>query len=204
MNSSDPEAGPEAPAAAALSTRRKRSWRWTLLGAVLGIGAFLGIEQLVGNFHTVVPGELYRSAQVDAADIARIKQKYGIATIINLRGYSGRPWHAEEVAASAALGINHIDIPLSAGRELTDEQAQHLIAVMRDAPKPILVHCRGGSDRSGIASALYLAAVAGRGEDAAEGQLSIWYGHFSLPYFPAWAMDETFERLEPWLGFPDS
>ncbi|MBS7540410.1 phosphatase domain-containing protein [Ancylobacter lacus] len=183
---------------------RLRLAGWKLLGVVLGCAAFLGLQQLMGNFHTVVPGELYRAAQVDARDIAAIKAKYGIATIINLRGFSSRPWHQIEVAESERLGIRHIDIPLSAGRELTDAQARDLIETMRTAPKPILVHCRGGSDRSGIASALYLAAISKQGERAAEGQLSIWYGHFSLPFAPAWAMDETFERLETWLGYHDS
>jgi len=49
-------------------------------------GAYLAMLQLTGNFHTVIAGELYRSAQPSAADIAEYKQKAGIRTIVNLRG----------------------------------------------------------------------------------------------------------------------
>lgn len=184
-----------------------RFWRgcvWSVLGLVLAGGIYLGVEQLIGNFHTVVPGELYRSAQLDTRDIEKIKAEYGIKTIINLRGATPAPWHADEVATSNRLGIKHIDFALSAGRELTDAQVDDLLDILQNAPKPILVHCKGGADRSGIASALYLAVIAKAGEEAAEWQLSLFYGHFPFPFAPAWAMDETFERLEPWMGFPDS
>ncbi|QIB36219.1 dual specificity protein phosphatase family protein [Ancylobacter pratisalsi] len=175
-----------------------------LWGAVLLTGTYLIIEQLIGNFHTVVPGQLYRSAQIDADELPAIQAKYGVRTVINLRGASSKPWHAAEVAESERLGMTHIDYGLSAGRELTQKQVEELVTIMRDAPKPILVHCKGGSDRSGIASALYIAAIEKGSEEAAEWQLSLFYGHFPIPYFPAWAMDETFERIEPWLGYSGS
>ncbi len=76
---------------------------------------------------------------------------------------------------------------------------------MRDAPKPLLIHCLAGADRTGLASALYVAGVEGRGELAAEWQLSIAYGHVGVPVLSrAWAMNQTWEKMEAWLGFPDS
>lgn len=176
----------------------------SVLGFLLLGGIYLGIEQLIGNFHTVVPGELYRAAQLDASQIAGVQKKFGIRTIINLRGESRGEWYKKEIEESQALGVHHIDFGLSASRELTQTQVEQLIALMRDAPKPILVHCRGGADRSGLASALYVAAIAKGGEEAAEAQLSPYYGHFPIPFTPSWAMDQTFERIEPWLGFPKS
>ena len=53
-------------------------------------------------------------------------------------------------------------------------------------------------------AALYLAAVKKAGEAAAEHQLSLRYGHLSLALFAGYAMDRSFERMEPSLGFPDS
>jgi len=105
------------------------------------------------------------------------------------------------------LGIKHINFRMKAARELTNEQAFELIEVMRKAPKPLLIHCRAGADRTGLAAALYVAAISKGGEDAAEEQLSLRYGH--LPAFPffwteAQAMYRTFERMEPLLGYPDS
>jgi len=59
-------------------------------------------------------------------------------------------------------------------------------------------------DRSGIVSAFYVAGVAGGSELYAEFQLTPFYGHFPLWFFPFVAMDRSFEHAEPRLGFPDS
>jgi hypothetical protein len=62
-----------------------------------------------------------------------------------------------------------------------------------------LVHCYGGSDRTGLATALYLAAIKHAEESDAESQLSLLYGH--LPFGSATAMDHTFDHVEPLLGY---
>jgi protein tyrosine/serine phosphatase len=130
-------------------------------------------------------------------------EKYGIRTIINLRGEQpSEDWYRGEVTEARRLGIEHIDFKMSAHHVLSQEDSERLIAIMMDAPKPILVHCKAGADRTGLASALYLAAVAKAGEEPAEAQISLRYGHISLSVSPSYAMDETFEELEPWLGFP--
>jgi uncharacterized protein (TIGR01244 family) len=173
-----------------------------ILIATLGSGGYLGYLQLSGNVHTVAAGELYRSAQPSAAQITEYATRYGIRTIVNLRGENaGRPWYDSEVAASANLGIAHIDFRMSASRELTQEQAERLVAILEAAEKPLLIHCQAGADRSGLAAALYLVAIARQGEETAEDQLSIRYGHVGLPHLSsAFAMDRSWEKLEPWLS----
>lgn len=175
-------------------------------GALLLVGVYCGVLRLTGNFHEVIPGELYRSAQLSEAQIASYGNRYGIRTIVNLRGRNkGRGWYDGEVAAVRALGIDHVDFGMSAQRQLSPERAAELVAILKTAEKPILIHCKGGADRTGLAASLYLAFIANKGENAAEAQLSIRYGHFSIPVLSqAFAMDETFEMLEPRLGFPDS
>ena len=52
---------------------------------------------------------------------------------------------------------------------------------------------------------LYLAAISGADEETAEGQLSLWFGHFAVPALSdAWPMDQSWEQLEPGLGFVES
>jgi uncharacterized protein (TIGR01244 family) len=173
-----------------------------MLLLALAAGFYLGALQVTGNFHAVVAGALYRSAQPTAADIASYQQTYGIKTIVNLRGENvGSPWYDAEVAKARQLGIAHVNFRMSARRELTQAEAAELVALLEHAEKPVLVHCQAGADRSGLASALYMAAVAKLGEKAAEQQISIRYGHISLPISATYAMDRTFEALEPWLGF---
>jgi protein tyrosine/serine phosphatase len=172
-----------------------------LLGLFLLAGAFLGYLQLSGNFHTVVDGEVYRSAQPSADQLTRYVREDGIRSILDLRGapdpQSSR--YQEEYVTAQKLGVVHYEFEMWAQKELTQEEAATLIDIMRKAEKPLLIHCQGGADRSGLASALYLAAIANKGEDEAAGQISFWYGHISLPIFKAFAMDRTWEKLKPWL-----
>ncbi len=173
------------------------------LAGILALGgAYVGALQLTGNFNTVVAGEFYRSGQLAPPQIADYTRRYGIKTIINLRGNStGSAWYDAEVTEARRLNLAYVNFGMSARRELTGAQAVALIDLMKTAQRPILVHCREGADRSGLASALYLAAVKKVDESTAEGQLSIRFGHFSLPFIPEYAMDRSFEALEPMLGF---
>jgi protein tyrosine/serine phosphatase len=181
-----------------------------LLGSFLSVGLgwavlYLAALQMGDNFHTVIPGEFYRSAQPTAAKIAEYHQNYGLRTIINLRGEnSGSGWYDAEIDGAMKLGIAHVDFRMSARRDMTMEQFDRLMDVFRKAEKPILVHCTSGADRSGLVSALYVAAIAKLGEDSAERQISFKFGHLPLPISSAYAMDRSFEALEPALGFPGS
>lgn len=175
------------------------------LGVVALLG-YLGWLHLNGNFHPVVPDEVYRSAQVSREDIAAYHATYGIKSILNLRGAApGEAWYDEEIAASQAQGVAHVDFAMTTTKELSTADAERLIALMRDMPKPLLVHCRHGSDRTGLAMSLYLAAISGVDEATAERQLSLRFGHFAVPWLSdAWPMDQSWERMEPGLGFTDS
>jgi hypothetical protein len=75
-----------------------------------------------------------------------------------------------------------------------DEDLNAIMIILRNAPKPILIHCKSGADRTGLIAALYQYVQEGRSAEEAASQLSIVYGH--LPFF--WnstaAMDRTFWR----------
>ena len=177
----------------------------SMLLLILAGASYAAVLRLTGNFHVAVPGELYRSAQLTSSQLATYARVYDIKTIVNLRGEStGRNWYEKEVAESTRLGITHIDFRMSSRQTLSRDDAAALLALLKQAPRPILIHCEGGADRSGLVAALYVAAVAHGGEDAAEAQMSIRYGHLSVAANPAFAMDRSFEALEPWLGFPNS
>ena len=188
--------------------RRHTRYPYALTGVgmfLLLTGLYLGALQWSGNFHKAIPGELYRSAQLHPGDLTRYQEQYGIRTVINLRGdNAGTPWYDHEEEEARLLGIRFVNFRMKASRELGDGEALALIATMRDAPKPLLIHCRAGADRTGLASALYFAAIADKGEAAAERQLWLHYGHIPIPFLSTYAMNRTFERLAPMLGFKDS
>ncbi|MFT4151866.1 MAG: tyrosine-protein phosphatase [Paracoccaceae bacterium] len=170
-----------------------------LVAAVILPAGWAGWLQAGGNFHTVLAGEVYRSAQPSAKELDEWTRAHGIRSVLNLRGASDQPWYRDEVAAAGRLGLTHADFAMRASQVLTESRARELIALMQSLPKPLLIHCQHGADRTGLAAALYLAA-AGRGEAAAEGQISFRYGHVSLPVSAAWPMDETWEAMERPLG----
>ncbi len=169
---------------------------------LLGLG-FLGVQQWTGNVHTVIEHRLYRSGTLGASAFDALLQKDGIRTVINLRGpHVGTPWYDDERRIAEARGVHLVDLSWSAGRELSDDMVAAFYDAVGKAEGPILIHCMSGSDRTGLAVALYMAKFAHAGEYAAEEQLSVRYGHFAIPFLSrAYAMNETFERLEPSLGF---
>jgi protein tyrosine/serine phosphatase len=168
-------------------------------------GGYAGYLQLTGNFHTVIAGQLYRSAQPSSAQLERYVRDNGIKTVINLRGNSGNAkWWAEEVAVSDRLGVRHVDFSMSAYKILTPARADELLALMREAPKPILIHCLSGADRTGLVSVLYSQQIAKVKEDTAEKQLSFAFGHVGIPYISsAYAMDESWNDLEKHYGLDE-
>lgn len=168
------------------------------------MASFYGYQLSGNNFHETLRGELYRSAQPTPADLEAYAHHYGIRSVINLRGENtGHVWYDDEKRFTDSHHITLINFPISAKHELTEAQATELLTLMRDAPKPVLIHCKQGADRTGLAAALYLAGITKTGEFTAEWQLSPIYGH--IPWISAArAMDATFEKLEPMLGYPDS
>lgn len=165
-----------------------------LAGALLlSVGGYLGYLQISGNFSVVIPGEVYRSAQLTPDTIRLHAQHEGIKSILNLRGQRiGSAWYDSEAKAAKDSDIVLFDFMMSDKKELNQERVKQLVEVMRSAPKPLLIHCKAGADRTGLAAALYLAVITHQDEALAEKQLSLYYGHIPLPFIPQYAMNRTF------------
>jgi protein tyrosine/serine phosphatase len=176
-----------APGICGLRTCRSLA-RIALGGALAAIGvlaAWLGGLQLTGNIHEVEPGALYRSAQLGRAALSDVIQDYHIRTVINLRGMNPEaPWYSGELAVSWSLGVVHYDFPMSANEMVEPAMMTRLEALLRSAPKPVLIHCQSGADRSGLAAALYEYAIAARLEEESEGAALATLRAFPLPLEP--------------------
>lgn len=163
---------------------------------VLAGGGYWLMLEATNNVHTVVAGAVYRSAQPSGSELARYASAYHIRSVLNLRGAQpGKEWYDEETAAATSLGITQINFAMADDKPLSWSDAITLIGLMRDAPKPLLIHCRSGSNRTSLASAIYLAAIAGHTFPDAEGQLSARYGYVTLPFSENRAMRESFASL---------
>ena len=180
-------------------TGKRPRWRRRALAALLApVGALLlyaGYTLYDANFHVVVNGEAYRSGQMSAAQFTHVIQTYGIKSILNLRGENPcTAWHQAEIQTAAKWHVVHYDFGFGSGDELTLAQMDKLVTLMRDAPKPILIHCLGGADRSGLASSLFCYAIDGEKPGQAHRQLTFWDGHVPLIRPKVTAMDDSFWR----------
>jgi protein tyrosine phosphatase (PTP) superfamily phosphohydrolase (DUF442 family) len=190
-SSSEAESTPERRVKIVL---RKAALLFTL--SILVVGGCVGCVRFSGNFHTVEDGVLYRSAQLSLEQFRERIKANGIKTIINLRGSNpGERWYADELDASKKANVHHIDFPLSAIREVSDEKIARLIELLRDSPRPILIHCEGGADRTGLASALFELFLENRPASSARTQLSLRFGHFPWLGNRTIAMDKSFDRV---------
>ena len=112
---------------------RKRIVR-PLLAVLAVIGLYAAYLVSTNNFHTVVAGELYRSARPSPEDIAAWHKRYGIKTILNLQGpHPHAAWYRKEKAAAEALGITLIDHQMSAQREVQAPEVEQILEILSTA-----------------------------------------------------------------------
>lgn len=170
------------PAPVTRTGQWKRFLGWLLGGALLGglLACGLHTAYIVrGNLRTVVPGVIYRSGQPSAAMLDRLVQRHGIRSVINLRGpCRDMPWYQEERAAADRLGLEMADIPLYSNIPPSRKSLQRLIHKLRKLPRPLLIHCHTGADRTGLASAITLLVYTDTDLATARKQLDLRFGHY--------------------------
>lgn len=163
-------------------------------GAAAGGWAFY--LQQTGNVHAVEAGRVYRSNTLGAAQLEAVINTDNIRTILNLRGGKATDsWYAREREIASRHGINYVDVPMSDDRVPDPATLDRLIEVLRTAQQPLLIHCKAGADRTGLASALYQYLVEGKDPSVASGQLSFFYGHFPWLGSKTSAMDSAFWQV---------
>ncbi|MCG3177826.1 MAG: hypothetical protein BIFFINMI_00146 [Phycisphaerae bacterium] len=169
---------------------------------LLGIAAaWLGPIFIGHNFHTVVPGQVYRSRQPGAVQLEAWKSQFDLRTVVNLRGTRKEgQWYREEADACERLGIRLVDVKMTAEMLPAPPDLKILIDTLEDPHSyPLLFHCFAGADRTGLASAVALIVRDNAGpDDAAHRELRMLYGH--LPVGKATAMNRFFELYEKYLA----
>ena len=181
-----------------LMTHKYRIAVLTFVFLLLSTATYFFYMKEQGNFHPITPGEAYRSAQLDRDEFEYYIIKYNINSIVNLRGeHPDEPWYGEETQVCAEKNVKHYNIALSSSREPDEAAIRQLIEIFKNAPRPVLIHCQAGADRSGLAAAIWKVVVDKEPKSVAEKQLSIFYGH--LPIGKTTAMDRFFHNWTPAL-----
>lgn len=123
---------------------------------------------LDGNLRIVEDGRMYRSGQLASTHLERTIKKHNIRTVVSLRQPNlEESWYQNEVDVCEDLGVRHIDLPMSKEQLPLPAQVQALSAIFEDEG-PVLVHCQGGTHRSGVAAALYVLSQGGTPAQARE------------------------------------
>jgi len=95
---------------------------------------------------------LYRGAQPDEDGYERLRE-LGVRTVVSLRRFHS----TREQTEAAGLGYLRLPIYAAIGSEPpSDEQVRRFFATVLDPDRqPVYVHCKYGSDRTGVMAALY-------------------------------------------------
>jgi protein tyrosine phosphatase (PTP) superfamily phosphohydrolase (DUF442 family) len=182
----------------------RRYSTWTLLRRFwLGDHAF--VRAIFPNFYWV-DDRLSRSNHPTERRLKAV-QKRGVRSVLSLRDPNFMPSRLEQ-AACERLGLELRFVPMRTNALPSRETVEGLLRALREMPKPMLVHCKSGADRTGLAVTLYRHVL--REEPLAEARRSLhwFYGHLSFGnagivhgMLDAYAADHarTGIKFEDWL-----
>ncbi len=127
------------------------------------------------NLFQIAPG-VWRSNQPSPARLKKAKAM-GIRTVLNLRGADVFSFYLFEKEACETLGLTLIDHKLQPRALVPRAQLLGLLEVFDRVERPVLMHCKSGADRAGLASALWLLHREGAEIDAARAMMSFRFLH---------------------------
>ena len=150
-----------------------------------------GITRVLYNNRHKISGEAWRSAQ-PAPHHIRLAARRGVRTVINLRSDQsfGTRWLEERSCEHHGLKLVNLTLRSRAApsrKELFDAKK-----LLERVGYPVLIHCKSGSDRAGLMSALYRIVHLGEPVGDARKELGLKYGH--VRQADTGVLDYFFER----------
>jgi hypothetical protein len=142
-----------------MKIRNRLIHKWIVamsLAMAIGVAIWWHIS-LNPRFSAVIDNQVYRSAQLSASRLDEVVQTYGIRTIIALLGSeNGALWYENEKTVAERHQVQMLNIDFGSHDLPSYNRLNQLVDALLSAPRPILLHCYRGSDRSGMASAIAL------------------------------------------------
>jgi protein tyrosine phosphatase (PTP) superfamily phosphohydrolase (DUF442 family) len=177
--------------------------------AILAAGAWVGYVKVVrGNFGTVVPGQVYRSAYPSHAQLREWSRERGLRSILCLMSHREADSLDADRALAAELGLERVEVPMKVTRIPRRPELLRLVEALESAPRPLLLHCNVGADRTGVASVMAAMAIGGQSFDVARRQLTLRHLHVRAPVADILTMYESHCHQEGrptggWASFRD-
>jgi protein tyrosine/serine phosphatase len=157
-----------------LATGRGRALAW--IDALFVDHAIFRL--VLKNFDAVEPGRLYRSNHPTPGRLAAMTRRYGLKTLINLRGQTRSGSDALSREMAGRLGLDFIDMSLESRGAPQRDRILRLHRIYQTMRAPALIHCKSGADRAGLAAGLWVMLHGGTTREALA-QLGLRYGHIS-------------------------
>jgi protein tyrosine/serine phosphatase len=134
------------------------------------------------NFHWIIREEAARSSQSYLGAFGTFLKANRLKSVINLRGaHPDVAWWRYETETCARLGVAHFDAMMDSRRLPLRPMLAGLFDAFDAAPKPFVIKCSGGQDRTSFAAALYIIHLCGWSAiDTAHKQFS----RFPFLHFP--------------------
>ena len=109
------------------------------------------------NFYWIDGKEAARASQSYLGGLESFLRSNDLRAIVNLRGaHPDVAWWRYESETCARLGVAHLDVTLNSRRLPLREMLVGLFDAFDAAPRPFVVKCAGGQDRTSFASAIYI------------------------------------------------
>jgi len=135
-----------------------------------------GIVRVLYNNRHRISCEAWRSAQPAPHHIS-LAARRGVKTVVNLRSDQsfGTKWLEQHACDRHAISL--VNLTLRSRSAPSREELREAREVLRRISYPVLFHCKSGSDRAGLMSALYRIEREGAPVEKAACELSLKYGH---------------------------
>ena len=127
------------------------------------------------NQAEIAPG-VWRSNHPTKARLKRLKAR-GLRTVVSLRGGGEAAHNATERIWCEELGLTLRFVGMTDKALPLRETLLTLIETFREVEGPLLIHCKAGADRAGLASAVYLLTMRGASLAEARRMLSWRFLH---------------------------
>jgi tyrosine-protein phosphatase SIW14 len=138
---------------------------------------------------------IYRSEQPNKKGFKEL-EAMGVKSVISFRRVK------DDRKKAKGTGIKIQRIPLRS-KELTEEQIIEALRMISDAPKPVLIHCFHGSDRTGVISAAYRVVFEDWSKDKAIDEMryeDFGYHEKWYPFLVDMIQDLDVEKIRTELG----
>lgn len=129
------------------------------------------------NFHRISEN-MFRSSQPTTYQLKNRIKRYGLKTVVNLRGYErNSPMQALEEEVCRSMGVKLVYIEVYSRKIPELKTLLQIKETLENIEYPAMLHCKSGADRAGLVSTLYMHWIKGV-ELQKAGQLKLWpFGH---------------------------